>query len=92
VLAWRGFAEEAQAGAGEAGAECLVVEPAAFQRLMAGVAPPNVVAERDARRHRGDPLHVWDDRQAEGRRAARTPTCDATSRPCSSCSRSSATT
>jgi len=47
VLGWRGFAEEAQAGAGEAGAECLLVEPAAFQRLMAGVAPPNVVAERD---------------------------------------------
>jgi long-chain acyl-CoA synthetase len=47
VLGWHGFAEEAKAGADEAGAECLLVEPAAFEALLAGVAPLNEVTERD---------------------------------------------
>jgi long-chain acyl-CoA synthetase len=47
VIGWHGFAEAAQAGAQDAGAECLLVEPAAFERLLAGVEPLPDVAERD---------------------------------------------
>ncbi len=38
VFAWEGFAEDAQAGAEEAGAECVIVEMAGFQNLV-GSAP-----------------------------------------------------
>jgi long-chain acyl-CoA synthetase len=47
AIGWHGLAEEAQAGADDAGAECLLVEPAAFEALLAGVAPLDEVAERD---------------------------------------------
>jgi long-chain acyl-CoA synthetase len=47
ALGWHGFASEAQTGAYQAGAECLLVEPAAFERLLAGVKPLDEVAERD---------------------------------------------
>jgi long-chain acyl-CoA synthetase len=47
VIGWHGFAEAAQAGAQDAGAECLLVEPPAFERLLAGVEPLPDVAERD---------------------------------------------
>ena len=37
VLAWEGFAEAAQAGADEAGAECILVEAMGFFALLGGV-------------------------------------------------------
>jgi long-chain acyl-CoA synthetase len=47
LLAWHGFAEDAQAGAQEAGVECLLVEPGEFEHLV-GSAPPRVeVADAD---------------------------------------------
>jgi long-chain acyl-CoA synthetase len=46
VIAWHGFADEAQAGASEAGAECLVVEPDALVRRLAAIEPLPEVAER----------------------------------------------
>jgi long-chain acyl-CoA synthetase len=39
VLAWHEFADEARAGAEEAGAECIVVAPGEFEQLLA-IAPP----------------------------------------------------
>jgi len=40
LLAWHGFAEEARAGAAEAGAELIEVEPASFAALLAEQPPP----------------------------------------------------
>ena len=54
-------------GAADAGAELIEVEPAAFAALLAG-AEPDTGSPRPPRRHRGDPLHLGHDRQAEGRR------------------------
>ena len=48
VLAWHAFAEEAAAGAAEAGAECVVVEPEAFARLLEASEPDHTVVERTA--------------------------------------------
>jgi long-chain acyl-CoA synthetase len=48
VFAWHGFAEEATAGAAEAGVECIVVEPAAFARVLEESEPAPAVAERTA--------------------------------------------
>jgi long-chain acyl-CoA synthetase len=48
VLAWHGFAEAAQQGAAEAGTECVLVEPGAFERLLAGAEPRRDVEERAA--------------------------------------------
>src|SRR4051794_13850916 len=39
LLAWHGFAEEARAGAADAGAELIEVEPAAFAATMEGLKP-----------------------------------------------------
>src|ERR1700753_2400211 len=39
VLAWHGFAEEAQAGAQQAGAECVLVTPGEFENQV-GAADP----------------------------------------------------
>jgi long-chain acyl-CoA synthetase len=39
LLAWHGFAEEARAGAADAGAETIEVEPAAFAALLAAHPP-----------------------------------------------------
>ncbi|MCW3013692.1 MAG: long-chain-fatty-acid--CoA ligase [Solirubrobacterales bacterium] len=39
VFAWVDFAEAARTGADEAGAECIVVEPAGFFALLAGAEP-----------------------------------------------------
>ena len=47
LLAWHDFAEGAEAGAEEAGAECLVVRPGEFQQLLADVEPFDEVVERD---------------------------------------------
>jgi long-chain acyl-CoA synthetase len=48
IFAWHAFAEEAAAGAGEAGAECLVVEPAEFARALEESEPGREIAERTA--------------------------------------------
>jgi long-chain acyl-CoA synthetase len=45
LLAWHGFAEEAAAGAAEAGAEPIEVEPAAFAALLSEHEPAAEVAE-----------------------------------------------
>jgi len=45
LLAWHGFGEEASAGAADAGAEAIEVEPAAFAALLAGHEPSPGVAE-----------------------------------------------
>jgi long-chain acyl-CoA synthetase len=39
VLAWHAFADDAQAGAQEAGAECVLVTPGEFEHMV-GAAPP----------------------------------------------------
>jgi len=46
VIAWHAAVDAAHAGAAEGGAECLVVEPGAFDRLLSGVEPIYTVAER----------------------------------------------
>ena len=45
LLAWHGFAGEAEAGAADAGAEMIEVEPAAFAELLAGHEPATDVVE-----------------------------------------------
>ena len=75
LLAWHEFADAAHAGAEQAGAECVLVEPGELEALLARCEPVAEVAERAARRHRGDPLHVGHDRHAEGRRAHARATC-----------------
>jgi long-chain acyl-CoA synthetase len=47
VFAWHDFAAAAQHGAGEAGAECIVVAPGEFERLLAGAEPLTEVVDRD---------------------------------------------
>ncbi len=44
LLAWHGFGEEARAGAGEAGAELIEVEPESFAELLADRDPDTEVA------------------------------------------------
>jgi len=39
VLTWHEFEQEAIAGAEEAGAECIVVRPGEFERLLADAGP-----------------------------------------------------
>jgi long-chain acyl-CoA synthetase len=46
VIAWHGFADQAQAGAEEAGVDCLLVEPEAFERQLAEAEPLTEVAQR----------------------------------------------
>jgi long-chain acyl-CoA synthetase len=46
IFAWHGFADEAAAGAADAGAQCLVVAPDAFARALEDSEPENAVAER----------------------------------------------
>ena len=46
VFAWHGFAEAAQRGAAEAGAECVLVEPGGFEELLAGAEPRQEVQDR----------------------------------------------
>jgi long-chain acyl-CoA synthetase len=41
LLAWEGFAQDAQAGAAQAGAECVLVAPGEFERMV-GAAQPQV--------------------------------------------------
>jgi len=46
MFAWHGFADQALAGAAQAGAEAVVVGPGAFETLLAGSGPVPGVAER----------------------------------------------
>ena len=46
MFAWEGFADDAKAGAEEAGAECIVVKPGEFEELLAGVEPSREVVDR----------------------------------------------
>jgi hypothetical protein len=46
LFAWHGFAEEASAGAKQAEAEVVVIDPATFGELLASVPPSREVAER----------------------------------------------
>jgi long-chain acyl-CoA synthetase len=47
LFAWHDFAEAAEKGADEAGAECILVEPGEFEKLLADVEPDTDVADRD---------------------------------------------
>jgi long-chain acyl-CoA synthetase len=46
LLAWHQFADAARAGAEEAGVDCVIVEPGAFEQLLADAEPAPEVAER----------------------------------------------
>src|ERR1700761_5543238 len=46
VLAWHEFEDEAGAGAEEAGAECIVVGPGAFEQLLATATPVREIAAK----------------------------------------------
>jgi long-chain acyl-CoA synthetase len=48
LFAWHDFAEAAQKGAEEAGAECVLVKPGEFEQLVGGADPVEDVADRDA--------------------------------------------
>jgi long-chain acyl-CoA synthetase len=47
VLVWHGFLSEAEDGAGDAGAEPIAVEPAAFAATLDGLEPADAMAEVD---------------------------------------------
>ena len=47
MFAWHDFAEAAEAGAEEAGAEVILVKPGEFEQLLAEAEPDTEVAERD---------------------------------------------
>ncbi len=49
IFAWHELAGEAEQGAADVGAECIVVEPESFAQSLAGVEPAEQVAERAAR-------------------------------------------
>ncbi len=48
LFAWHDFAEAAEAGAGEAGAECILVKPGEFEQLVMEHEPDNGVEDRAA--------------------------------------------
>jgi long-chain acyl-CoA synthetase len=48
MFAWEGFADDAKAGAQEAGSECVVVKPGEFEEMLAGVEPRREVVDRAA--------------------------------------------
>jgi long-chain acyl-CoA synthetase len=48
VLAWHELAQAAHDGAAQVGAECVAIEPGAFERLLAGVEPSVVQVDRAA--------------------------------------------
>ena len=85
LLAWHAFADAARAGAEQANAECLLVEPGECEALLEGCEPALEVTDRRGRRHGADPLHVGHDGHAEGRRAhARQPAPQRRGRPSAS--------
>ena len=47
VIAWGDFAEPAEAGAKEAGAQCVLVKPGAFEKLLGEHEPVREIADRD---------------------------------------------
>ena len=47
VFAWHQFADAAEAGAAEAGAECITVKPGEFENLVGAAEPVVEVADRD---------------------------------------------
>ena len=47
VFAWHEFADAAEAGAAEAGAECITVKPGEFENLVGAAEPVVEVADRD---------------------------------------------
>ena len=80
LFAWHDFAEAAEAGAEEAGAELILVKPGEFEELV-GEHERHLRDRRPRRRrHRGDPLHVGDDRDARRAPSSPTRTWPATSR------------
>jgi long-chain acyl-CoA synthetase len=48
IFAWHEFADAAEQGAAAAGAECILVEPVSFGRLLGGVQPFEEVVDRVA--------------------------------------------
>ncbi|HET8536806.1 MAG TPA: AMP-binding protein, partial [Solirubrobacteraceae bacterium] len=46
LFAWHDFAEAAQAGAEQAGSECILVKPGEFEQLVGAAAPVTEVADR----------------------------------------------
>jgi long-chain acyl-CoA synthetase len=46
LFAWHDFADAARTGAGEAGADLVLVKPGEFEQLLAGAAPVREVADR----------------------------------------------
>src|SRR4051812_17021184 len=48
LFAWHDFAEAAEAGAQEAGAECVLVKPGDFEQLLGGVSEPFTGVEERA--------------------------------------------
>jgi long-chain acyl-CoA synthetase len=47
LFAWEGFAEDATAGAEEAGAQCVLVAPGEFENILAAAAPREEVVDAD---------------------------------------------
>jgi long-chain acyl-CoA synthetase len=47
MIAWGDFAEAAEEGAEDAGAECILVEPGEFEKLLAETEPDRDMADRD---------------------------------------------
>jgi long-chain acyl-CoA synthetase len=45
VLAWHGFAEDAEAGAEDAGVECLLVAPGEFEQMVGAATPRTEMAD-----------------------------------------------
>jgi long-chain acyl-CoA synthetase len=48
LFAWHGFADAAEAGAKEAGTECILVKPGEFESLLAAAEPVRDLVETDA--------------------------------------------
>jgi long-chain acyl-CoA synthetase len=48
LFAWHDFAEAAEKGASEAGAECVLVKPGEFEELIGSAEPQSELADRDA--------------------------------------------
>jgi long-chain acyl-CoA synthetase len=47
LVAWNQFADEARAGAEEAGADCIVIEPGEFEKQVGEAEPVEDIADRD---------------------------------------------
>jgi long-chain acyl-CoA synthetase len=47
LVAWHGFAEPAQAGAEEAGAECIIAAPGEFEQTLGEAEPVEEIADRE---------------------------------------------